>query len=149
MDKIEFFAQVGKWVAVKKMKIDEHVQPIEVCRFLVSVHETLDRKIWEFLSDDFDLKALEKIAADICGAELTKKGWQIKGRLSEEKINQILAKLKSPTTSKAINQIVKSKRGKEIAKTFVTRKVLEILGYPIELESKQVEKYIDEKRLQE
>jgi len=148
-DKIEFFAQAGKWVVVKKLKVEPNTEPMWIARFLISVHETMDRKIWGFMAKDFDLEALDAIAGELCGAEKGKKGWKLKGRLSEDRMNEILAKLKSVSVSKQINNVVPTKKGRVIAKSYVTRKTIDIMGFPLYPDTKDIEKYLNEKALQD
>jgi predicted nucleotidyltransferase len=148
MDEIVFSAQVGKWVCIKKGKMEPGSGGMEVSRILASVHESMDRKIWEFLKDDFPLEALDKIAYEITDAEYNekKKTWMLKGRVSEAQISQALAKLNSPGTTKRINEVIqKTKNGPEIAKSYLSRKVIDLLGIRIELDPAVVEKYIKEK----
>lgn len=146
-DQIEFFAQYGKWIAVKKMKI-ENQPKVEVARFLASVHESIDRKMWEFLGDEMPLNALDEIAVEITGATKKGKKWVVP-RLNEEKTIEIMAKLRSPGTSRKVNQLVKGKELSELAKIYLTRRVLEMIGIPIEPSSKTIEKYINKKELGE
>ena len=143
--KIEFFAEVKPWVCIKKGEIAEGAPKIDVSRTLASIHDSMDRKIWEYLKDDFDLEAIDKVAYEITGAEYNekKKQWMLKGRKSEAQISSALAKLNSPTTTSKLN--VKTKNGKEIAKAYLTRKVLDLLGFRVELDPKIVDRYIEEK----
>jgi hypothetical protein len=143
-DEVQFTAQVGKWVCVKKQKVPDGAK-IEVSRALASIHDSMDRKIWEFLGEEFDLEALDKIAYEVAGAEFDekKKKWLVKGRVSEQQIINALAKLKSPALTRSAD--ISTKNGKAIAKAYVTRKVLDILGFQIELNPKTVEKYLEEK----
>ena len=148
-EEILFSAQVGNWVCIKKGKLEADSKKIEASRVLASIHESMDRKIWEFLKDDFPLEELDKIAYEITGAVYNekKKDWLVEGRVSEERLSQALAKLSSPTTSRRINDVLmtKTKNGPEIAKSYLSRKVIDLLGIRIELDPSVVEKYIKEK----
>lgn len=148
-DEIVFSAQVGNWVCIKKGKLDEDAKKVEVSRVLASVHESMDRKIWEFLKEDFPLEELDKIAYEITGAVYNekKKDWLVEGRVSEQKLAEALAKLNNPTVGRRINELLKptTKNGPEIAKSYLSRKVIDLLGIRIELDSGIVEKYIKEK----
>ncbi len=151
--KIEFFAEVPsqKWVVVKKMRVDDDTTPLEIARFLASVHSTLHNKMFYFLGKELALEELDRIAAEIVGAEWNqkKKMWQLKGRISESKINEVLAKLKSPSVSREIGKVVKGKRRQELAKLYVTRKVLDLMKFPLEPDPSVIEKAIEETRLLE
>jgi hypothetical protein len=146
-DSIEFFAQYGNWVAVKKLKIEDQ-QPIEVARFLASVHDTMDRKMWEFIGDEIPLDALDAIAYELTGAQQKGRKW-VAPRRSEDEVNAILAKIKCPGTTRKIGEHVKSNELKELSKIYLTRRVLELLGVKVEPDPKLIEKYAGKKELEE
>ncbi|MCD6414662.1 MAG: DUF2666 family protein [Candidatus Diapherotrites archaeon] len=146
-DQIEFFAQYGKWVAVKKLKI-ENQSKAEVARFLASVHESIDRKMWEFLDEDIPLGALDEIAVEITGATRKGKKW-VTPRLNEERTIEIMARLRSTGTTRKIKQHVKSKELVELAKIYLTRRALEMIGVNLEPDPKVIEKYTTKKELGE
>lgn len=141
-DSIEFTAQVGKWVCVKNQKIETDTTPLEIARSLASIHDSMDRKIWEFVGKEFPLEPLDKVAYEITGAEYNekKKDWQLKGRKSEEQIAAALAKLNSPSTTAKLN--AKTDSEKELKKSYITRRVLDLLGFRIELDPSVAEKYL-------
>ncbi len=134
---------------VKKLTVKERTKPLEVARFLSSVHESLDKKMWEKLRQSMDLDALDELAADITGAEKKDEEYKIKGRITFDKIQESLKKLKSPKTGKKVNKIVSTKPGKQPAKAYLTRKVLELLKMRIEPDPDKIEKHIKKKRLQQ
>jgi len=136
-EKIEFFAQYRKWVAVKKLAVKDNTTDLEVARFLASANETMHRKMWEFLGKSLDLEKLDAVAAECVSAEKGKKGWQIKGRVGEDRINQGMAKLRN--CGKKID-FVENKHGKSLAKQYVMYKGLELLGFSLEPDPKQIEK---------
>ncbi len=132
-DKIEFIAKHKNWFVVKKIKIDENTESIEIARLLASIDETVLNKIVEYLP--FDIDKLYKIADEI----FQKK----KGRITEEEIAQVLKKLKSPATTRKLNEITESKEGKEILKAILNNIILERLGIPTRVSPKVIEKYIE------
>jgi hypothetical protein len=144
-DHIEFYGKIGKWVAVKKLKMDENTEPLEVVRFLASVHDSTDRKIWEFLGKEIDLEALDKIAYGITEATYNekKKEWRVAGRISEEKLNKIMARLKN--SGRLLENIAPTKNGNELAKVYLTRMVFDLIGMRIEVDPKIAEKYQKDK----
>lgn len=148
-NEVNFSAQVGSWVCIKKGKVEDNASKVEVSRILASVHESMDRKIWDFLKDDFPLEELDKIAYEVTGAAYNekKKDWRVEGKVTEERLAMALAKLSSPATTRRINEAltIKSKNGPEIAKSYLSRKVIDLLGIRIELDPSVVEKYIKEK----
>ncbi len=132
-EKIEFFAKHKNWFVVKKLKIDEHIENIEIARLLNSIDETVSKKFLEYLP--FDLDKLYKIADEI----YIKK----KGRLSEEEIAEVLKKLKSPAISRKLNEITTSKEGKEILKILLNNIILERLGFSVRVPTKLIDKYME------
>lgn len=144
-NKIEFFAEYDKWIAVKKLDATDR-RPIEVARFLSSVHESIDRKMWEFMGEEMSLEELDKIAYELTGAQQKKKKWKVP-RKSQDEINQIIAQLKSPSVTRKMG--IKNKELKTLAKVYLNRKVLELLGIGVEPETKKIEKYIEKKDLGE
>jgi hypothetical protein len=144
-DSVEFTAQVGKWVCVKKLSVAPNSNPVEVSRGLASIHDSMDRKIWEFIGREFPLEPLDKIVYEITGAEYNekKKEWQLKGRKTEEQIAAALAKLNSPSTTAKL--VAKTESEKELKKTYITRRTLDILGFRIELDPSMAEKYLKDR----
>jgi len=145
MGEAVFTAEIDKWICVKKFKTEPNSSAIEVARGLASIHDSMDRKIWEYLGKEFDITKLDKIAYEITGAEYNekKKTWELKGRKSEAQIAEALAKLSSPTTTRAIES--QTTNGLEIQKAYLSRKVLDLLGIRLELDPKDVDKYLEER----
>jgi len=144
-ERVEFFANKGKWVVVKKLKVTEKTDELDIARFLASVNETMDRKMYEFLGTAMDLEALDAIAAECCGAEKGKKGYSVKGRMSDERMQQAIAATRSVKVSKAINAVVEGKKTRDAAKSYVVRRVFDFMKFPINVSAKQVEGIIEER----
>ena len=144
--KILFDAQVGNWICIKKGTIENNTADIEVSRVLASIHNSMDRKIWEYLGKEINLKELDEIAYEITGAQFDKKKkkYMIKGRKSEAQIAGALAKCNSPSTTKKITKSP-NKYYLELAKSYLTRKVLDLLSVRMELDPKIVEKFVEVK----
>ncbi|MCK4247708.1 MAG: DUF2666 family protein [Methanomicrobia archaeon] len=132
-DKINFLAKHGKWIAAKKIDIDENTEKIDVARLLLSVRETVNTKIFEYLDDEFDLQKIDDIVSDIVPA----------GKLPEEKIAEIFKKLKSPSVTRKLEG---DKLKKEIAKQILTEKVLQKIKLRT-LDAKAIDKYIRKKEM--
>ncbi len=145
-DYIIFDAKVGKWISIKKIKIKPDTEKADVARLLASIHDSMHRKIWDFLSEEVNLKELDEIAYEITGAQFDKKKktYVVKGRKSEAQIAEALAKCNSPSTTKKITKSP-NKYYLEIAKTYLTRKVIDLLGVRIEIDPKTIEKYMEQK----
>jgi hypothetical protein len=144
-ERVEFFAQKGPWVVVKKLKVTPETSDLDVVRFLASVQETMGRKTFEFLGKAMDLEKLDAIAAECCGAEKAKDSYATKGRLSDDRMQEAIAAIKSVKTSKAINDAVTGKVARDVARVYVTRRALEFMGFQIDLDPKQIEKLNEEK----
>ncbi len=145
--KIIFDAKVGAWVCIKKQKIDEGIDGMDVARALASIHDSMDRKIWEFVGKEIELENLDTIAYEITGAQFNKKKkrWELKGRKSEAQFLKALEVLNSQETIKKMNINNKEHAKLEIAKAYLNRKVLDLLSFRLELNPKIAEKYIEEK----
>jgi len=131
-ESIQFKARKGNWFVVKKMEIDESTEDIDIARMLISIDETLDRKILEYLP--FDMKKLEEIADEIC---------KKRGRVKDEEILEVIRKLKSPRITRRLKEITDSKEGVEILKVILNRMVLERLGIKTRIDTKLIDKYIE------
>ncbi|MCK4327759.1 MAG: DUF2666 family protein [Candidatus Diapherotrites archaeon] len=149
MGQIEFFADAGKFRAVKKLKVDENTEPMFVARFLASVQDTLVRKTRDYMGGDLPMDKLDEIVGEICGAEKGRKGWKLKGRVSEEKIGQCLAAARGSKATRMINEVVEGKKARELAKAYVLQTTLNVLGFPLAIDAKLFEKFLEEKSLRE
>ena len=133
-ESIQFRVKKGKWFVAKKMDIDENTENIDIARMLISIDETLHKKILEHLP--FDIKKLEEIADDIYQKKRC-------GRAKEEDIVEALKKLKSPKTTKRLKEITEVKEGLEILKIVLNNIVLKRLGIKIHLNTKLIDKYVE------
>lgn len=149
MGQIEFFADVGEFRVVKKMKVDEETEAMDVARFLSSVQDTLVRKTRDYMDKDMPMDKLDEIVAKICDAEKTKSGWKLRGKVNEERISKCLAEARGTKATRMINEIIEGKKARDLAKAYVLQTTLEALGFPLTLDSKLFEKYLEEKELME
>jgi hypothetical protein len=131
---INFSAKHGSWIVVKKMALDEHTADEDIARILLSIRETLNNKIYDYLRSDFELETLEQWADEIVPG----------GRLSEEKIAEVFKTLKSPKTTKRLKEFTTDKHKLEVYKGLLTELVLQRLKLNT-LELKPLEKYVDSK----
>lgn len=145
MGQIEFFADTEKFRAIKKMRIEDDTEPVAVARFLASVQDTLARKTRDYIGVDLPVDGLDEIVASICDAEKKKKGWKLKGRVSEEKISKALADARGAKATRRINELVTGKKARELAKAYVLQTTLVALGFPLVIDTKLFEKYLEEK----
>lgn len=133
-DKINFLAKHEKWIVAKKIDIDENTEKIDVARLLISIRETVNKKIFEYFDEDFDLQKIENIVSDLVPD----------GKLTKEKIAEILKKLKSPNVTKKLEG---DKLKKEIAKQILTERVLQKIKLKT-LDAKTIDKYIRKKEME-
>ena len=133
-DKINFFAKHEKWIVVKKMDIDENTEKIDIARLLISIRDTVNKKVFEYFDEEFDLQKIENIISDIVPD----------GKLSEEKIAEIFKKLKSPIVTKRLEG---DKLKKEISKQILTEKVLQKIKLKT-LDAETIDKYIRKKEME-
>ena len=71
------------------------------------------------------------------------------GRISKERMNEILGKARGLGVTRQVNELVQGKAARELAKQYVMQRVLDILGFPLVFDQKLFEKYLDEKALLE
>ncbi|HIP35184.1 MAG TPA: DUF2666 domain-containing protein [Methanothermococcus okinawensis] len=134
-ENIQFRVKKGNWFVVKKMDIDENTEDIDIARMLISINETVDRKIMEYLP--FDMKKLEEIADEI---------YKKKGKIKNEDIVEVIKKLKSPKITRRLRKITDSKEGVEILRIILNRIVLERLGIKTRIDTKLIDRYIEKAR---
>lgn len=145
-DRVKFQAKIGDWVCIKKNKFTEDTEDIEAARFLSSVYDSFKRKIWDYVGSEIDLDELDEIAYDITGAEYDDKKdeYRIKGRVTKETMSNAIQDLKN----KAPRRIgLKNNELREIAKVYLTRKVLDLLKIRIDPDPDDLEKYVKDKRV--
>ncbi len=144
-DEIKFHGKIGDWVCVKKGKFKEDTDPMEVAKLLASVYDSFKRKIWDYVGTGIDLEELDQIAYDITGAEYDEDEdeYRIKGRISNDQITQALQDLKNKVPRRID---IENSELREVAKTYVTRKTLELLKIRIEPDPDNFEDYLEKKR---
>ena len=69
--RVDFFANWGKWVSIKKMTILKETKPEEVAIHLASIGDSIDKKIFELFPDDAKAK-LSKYIEDISKGKSSK-----------------------------------------------------------------------------
>jgi len=131
---INFSAKYKSWVVVKKMKVEDEIEDVDVSRLLLSIRDTLDSKIFEFLEEDFDVKGLEREADELVPP----------GRLKEEQIAAVLKAVNSPKTTKMLKGFTEEKLKLEVYKRLYTEIVLQKLKLKT-MEIKVLDKYLDDK----
>ena len=69
--RIDFFANWGKWVSIKKMTILKETKPEEVAIHLASIGDSIDKKIFELFPEDAKAK-LSKYIEDLSKGKSSK-----------------------------------------------------------------------------
>jgi len=133
-DHITFSAKYKSWITVKKMKIDENTDDLDIARLLFSVRETVNNKIYPFLEEEFNVLALEEKVSEIVPS----------GKLKEEEIAAALKALKSPKTTRMLKEFTSDKNKLEVYKGLFSELVLRKLSMNM-VSIKALDKYMNAK----
>lgn len=134
---IHFLGNYNGWKCVKRMEVEELTEDFDVAMLLLSIRESFNNKIYDYMSDNFDIKSLDKLVEDMIPK---------KGRFKEEDIVMVLSKLNSTEFIKSLEGISQNSKEVEILKRIATEKIIMGLKVPL-LNSKMVEKYIEKRAL--
>ncbi|MCC7569622.1 MAG: DUF2666 domain-containing protein [Candidatus Methanofastidiosa archaeon] len=129
---VHFSAKHGSWIAVKKLTIDDVTTDLDIARTLISIRETLDAKIYQYLSKDFDIAALEAKIGEFVPS----------GRLNEEAMASALKEAKSPKMTKFLKTLTDDKNKLEVYKGLAVELTLARLKLS-GMDRKPLDKYID------
>ena len=131
---ISFSAKHKSWIAVKKTSIDENTDDLDIARILISIRDSLDAKISQYLEGEFDIKALEEKAEEIVPA----------GRVNEAAMATALKEAKSPKMTKFLKELTDDKNKLEVYKGLMMEMVVSKLKLA-EINIKALDKFIDAK----
>lgn len=131
---ISFSAKHKSWIAVKKTSIDENTDDLDIARILISIRESLDTKITQYLGGEFDIKALEEKAAEIVPS----------GRINEAAMATALKEAKSPKMTRFLKELTDDKNMLEVYKGLMMEMVVSKLKLA-QLNIKALDKFIDAK----
>ncbi|MCC7573316.1 MAG: DUF2666 domain-containing protein [Candidatus Methanofastidiosum sp.] len=134
---IHFLGNYSGWKCVKRMEIDELTEDFDIAMLLLSIRESFNNKIYDYMSEKFDMKSLDGLVEDIIPN---------KGRFKEEDIANALSKLNSPEFLSSLERISSDKNAEDILKRIAAEKTLIKLKLPL-LNAKMVEKYIEKKAI--
>jgi hypothetical protein len=123
---INFIANYGDWVAIKKLKIEPATEPKTVMEFLAGLTTGMERKIEHNLRKIVELDRLDKALAEI---EAGKRDWEA-----------VLSALNSRAVSSVIKEIteieeLQKNEKKELAdfcKVYAVKKMLKESGMEID-----------------
>ncbi|PIU02980.1 MAG: hypothetical protein COT55_00660 [Candidatus Diapherotrites archaeon CG09_land_8_20_14_0_10_32_12] len=123
VEEIQFIANCKGWQAIKKLKIDDNVPPIDVADFLASISLSFDNKLFEYVGKIVDIKQLDDFSAKLVSGKLKK----------EEDFALVLKEITGVNASKLINSLIpvtadnKTKdKLKEYMKVYLLRKILKV-----------------------
>jgi len=134
---VHFLGNYGSWKCVKRMEVEDLTEDFDIAMLLLSMRESFNNKIYDYMSDKFDMESLNGLVEDIIPK---------KARFKEEDIAAALSKLNSPDFLKDLERISPDPNAKDILKRIAAEKTLTELKLPL-LNAKMVEKYIEKKAL--
>ena len=134
---VHFLGNYAGWKCVKRMEVEDLTEDLDIAMILLSIRESFNNKIYDYMSDKFDMDSLDELVEDIIPK---------KGRFKEEDIASALSKLNEPEFISGLERISQDKKAIDILKRIATEKTLAGLKLSL-LNAKMVEKYIEKKAL--
>jgi len=134
---VHFLGNYSGWKCVKRMEVEELTEDFDIAMLLLSMRESFNNKIYDYMSDKFDMESLDGLVEDIIPN---------KGRFNEEDITTILSKLNSTDFLSDLQRVSPDSNATEILKRVAAEKTLIRLKLPL-LNAKMIEKYIEKKAL--
>jgi len=134
---VHFLGNYSGWKCVKRMEVEDLTEDFDIAMLLLSMRESFNNKIYDYMSDKFDMESLDGLVEDIIPK---------KGRFKEEDIAATLSKLNSPDFLSGLQRISPDPNATEILKRVAAEKTLISLKLPL-LNAKMIEKYIEKKAL--
>ncbi len=133
-DHITFSAKYKSWITVKKTKVDENTDDLDVARLLFSVRETVNNKIYPFLEEEFNVSALEEKVDEMVPS----------GKLKGEEVTDVIKALRSPKTTRMLKEFTTDKNKLEVYKGLFSELVLRKLSMNM-VSIKALDKYMNAK----
>lgn len=134
---VHFLGNYKGWKCVKRMEIEELTDDLDIAMLLLSIRESFNNKIYDYMSDKFDMNSIDGIVSDILPS---------KSRFKEEDIASTLSKLNSLELMAKLEKITSDPKGKDILRRIAAEKTLAGLKLSL-LNAKMVDKYIEKKTL--
>ena len=135
---VEFSAKWKDWVAVKKITIRNDTKPEEIAFNLASIRQYLDKKAFEILGVYINIKELDDYALKI-----------VSGR--KKNFKDIAGAVQDLSTSESRKVIddscVKNPDLKDIASTYLLRKVVQLIGFDFDVNQEMLAKAYKELKL--
>ncbi|VVB65941.1 Uncharacterised protein [Candidatus Gugararchaeum adminiculabundum] len=120
-DEISFAAKVGDWISIKKMSVYPNTTQPEVAGILAGIMATLTRKSFQYAQVDAD--AVDAIAARVTKGK--RKGYK--------NIVDIFSAMKQGEIQSELEKCVVKPELRNVAESFFLRRVLENLGYSVDV----------------
>lgn len=122
---VNFTAKHGRWIAVRRLIIDEKTPMADVARLLAAINESLTLKLPVYA--DIDVKGIEEYFSAF-------------KRVKKADIPKVVgAFLEFPAEDYAPSEFT------EHARIYALRKALEKIGLPLDFPAKSLEKYLEKK----
>ncbi len=134
---VHFLGNYAGWKCVKRMEVEDLTEDLDIAMLLLSIRESFNNKIYDYMSDKFDIESLDGLVEDIIPK---------KGRFKEEDIATTLSKLNAQEFISSLERISKEPKATEILKRIAAEKTITGLKLSL-LNAKMVEKYIEKKAL--
>jgi len=134
---VHFLGNYAGWKCVKRMEVEDLTEDLDIAMLLLSIRESFNNKIYDYMSDKFDMESLNGLVEDIIPK---------KGRFKEEDIATTLSKLNAQEFISSLERISENPKATEILKRIAAEKTIAGLKLSL-LNAKMVEKYIEKKAL--
>lgn len=128
-DSVDFMVKYKNWVSIKKMSILESTTPEEIAMHLAGIRQAIDRKAFELLG--INIKTLDDLANSITSGK--RKGW--------DSLAESLQAINKPEAKSAVESSTNGKEElKNIASTYLFRKIVQNLGYDFDVNQEMLAK---------
>jgi hypothetical protein len=121
MDKtIQFIANYDDWVSIKKLKIEEKMEPKTIMEFLASLGTGIDGKVEENLRKTLDLNKLDKEINEINTGKTEKEISEALKAVTKRNVSSVIKEI----TEKLELQKNEKKELEQFCKVYAIRKIL-------------------------
>ena len=126
---IDFFADYGKWIAIKRMSVRSETKPEEVAFHLASIRQSIDKKIYE--AAGIDTTALDSYAESVVSGS----------RKQFSALGERLAELSSEKDREAVRKASGGKKELDgAAEGYLFRTVVQKMGFDLDVSQEMLSK---------
>lgn len=129
---VDFSVKYKDWITIKRLSIDDKIQPEQVSFTLSSIETSIEPKIYKFLGINTDL--LDSFV-DGVSKGLPKK---------YDGLSEAMKLLKDKKTKDKINEACKTSIVKPFAETYIMDKLIENMGFNTKVDLKRLNKAFPE-----